>query len=91
MGIYFCGILDRATFQDCTKFPSFITNVLLQLLRDIINGVCYQRYEKHFEQKKGSANVNVSVEQENVEEELYTSVFDDIVSIHISTLMCFCS
>ena len=40
----FCGILDHATFQDCTKFPSVISNVLLQLLRDIINGVCYQRY-----------------------------------------------
>ena len=51
----FCGILDHATFQDCTKFPSVISNVLLQLLRDIINGVCYQRYEKRLEQQKRSS------------------------------------
>jgi len=51
----FCGILDPATVQDCTKFPSVITNVLLQLLRDIINGVCYQRYEKRLEQQKRSS------------------------------------
>ena len=42
--LYFCGILDPTVVQDCTKFPSLITNVLLQLLRDIINGLCYQRY-----------------------------------------------
>ena len=29
-----------AVVQDCTKFPSFIKNVLLQFVRDIINGVC---------------------------------------------------
>jgi len=52
----FCGILDPATVQNCTKFPSAITNVLLQLLRDIINGVCYQRYEKRLEQQKRSSN-----------------------------------
>ena len=50
----FCGILDHATVQDCTKFPSAITNVLLPLLRDIINGICYQRYEKRLEQRKRS-------------------------------------
>ena len=48
----FCGILDPATVQDCTKYPSVITNEHLQLLRDIIDGVCYQRYEKRLEQKK---------------------------------------
>ena len=53
LGLYFCGILDPAAVQDWTKFPSLITNVLLQLTRDIINGVCYQRYEKHLEQQKG--------------------------------------
>jgi len=36
-----CGILDPAVVQDLTKFPSSITKVLLQLVRDIINGVCY--------------------------------------------------
>jgi len=51
----FCGILDPVTVQDCTKFPSVITNVLLQLLRDIINGVFYQRYEKGLEQQKRSS------------------------------------
>jgi len=48
----FCGLLDPATVQDCTKLPSVITNVLLQLLRDIINGACYQRYGKGLEQQK---------------------------------------
>ena len=52
-GLYFCGILDPAAVQDWTKFPSLITNVLLHLVRDIINGVCYQRYEKRLEQQKG--------------------------------------
>jgi len=41
LGLYFCEILDPATGQDRTKFPSLSTNVLLQLVRDIINGVCY--------------------------------------------------
>jgi len=36
--LYFCGILDPVAVQDGTKFPSLITNVLLQLVRDIING-----------------------------------------------------
>jgi len=36
----FMGILALAAGQDCTKFPNLITNVLLQLVRDIINGVC---------------------------------------------------
>jgi len=49
---YFCGILDPAAVQDCTKFQSLLTYVLLQLVRDIINGACYQRYEKRLEQKK---------------------------------------
>jgi len=43
--------LNRSSaVQDCTKFPSLIATVLLQLVRDISNGVCYQRYEKHLEQ-----------------------------------------
>ena len=37
------------------KFPSVITNILLQLVRDIINGVCYQLYEKRLEQQKKSS------------------------------------
>ena len=70
MGIYFCGILDHVAVQDCTKFPSVMTNVLLQLVKDIINGVCYQRYEKRLEQQKGCSNVNVCPAEENLEEEL---------------------
>jgi len=38
--IILCGILDPATVQDRTKFPSLITNLLLQLVRDIFIGVC---------------------------------------------------
>jgi len=68
LGLYFCGILDSAAVQDCTKFPSLITNVLLQLVRDIIYEVCYQRYEKRVEQQKGVQNFNVCVAEENLEE-----------------------
>jgi len=37
----FCGILGPAAVQDRTKFPSSITKVRIQLVRDIINGVQY--------------------------------------------------
>jgi len=43
LGLYFCGILGPAAVQDCTEFPRLMTNALLQLVRDIINGVCYQQ------------------------------------------------
>jgi len=59
LGLYFCRILGPAAVQDCTKFPRLMTNALLQLVRDIINGVSYQRYEKCLEQQKGRLNVNV--------------------------------
>jgi len=36
--------------------PSLVTTVPLQLLRDIINAECYQRYEKRLEQQ-GHPNV----------------------------------
>jgi len=39
-------------------------------VRDIINGVCYQRYEKRLEQQEGRPNVNVCGAEENLEEEL---------------------
>jgi len=65
----FCGILDLTAVQDCTKFPSLITNVPLQLVGDIINEVCYQRYEKRLEQKKGRPKVSVCAAKENLEEE----------------------
>jgi len=52
LGLHFCGILDSTAVQDCTKFPSLITNVLLQLVRDIINGEFYQRYENVLSNKK---------------------------------------
>ena len=70
MGLYFLGILDPAAVQDCTKFPGLITNVLLQLVRDIINGVCYQRCEKRLEQRKGRPYVIVCAAEENLEDEL---------------------
>ena len=53
MGLYFCGISDPAAAQDVIKFPSLMTNVPLQLVRDIINGICYQGHdEKRLEQQK---------------------------------------
>jgi len=39
-------------------------------VRDIINEVCYQRYEKRLEQQKGRSNVNIYAAEENLEEEL---------------------
>jgi len=47
-------------------------------VRDIINGVCYQRYEKRLEQQqKCCPNVNVCVADENLEKEIkLKSVFD---------------
>jgi len=68
--VFFYWILDPAAVQDCTKFFSLLTNVLLQLLRDITNGACYQRYEKRLEQQKGHPDVNVRAAEENLEEEL---------------------
>jgi len=66
----FCESLDSAAVQDCTKFPILLTNVLLQLVSDIINGVCYQRHVKRFEHQKGRPNVNVCAAEENLEEQL---------------------
>jgi len=68
LGLYFCGILDPTAVQDCTKFPSLITNVLLQLVRYIIYKVCCQRYEKRFEQQKGRPYVNFFIAEENLED-----------------------
>jgi len=70
LGLYFCEILDPAAVQDCIKFPSLITNVLVQFVKDIINGACYQRYEKRLEQQKGHPNVKVCSAEENLEERL---------------------
>jgi len=68
LGLYFWVILDPAAVQACTKFPSLITIVLQQLVRDIIYEVCYKDYEKRFEQQKGRPNVNVCVAEDNLEE-----------------------
>jgi len=63
--------LNRTTtVQDCTKFSRLITNVLLHLVSDSINGVRYQRYEKRLEQQKGHPNVNICTAEENLEEVL---------------------
>jgi len=65
------GNLNRTTtVQDCTKFPSSLTNVLLQLVRDVINIICYQRYKNRLEQQKGRPNVNVCTAEQNLEEKL---------------------
>jgi len=40
-------------------------------MRDIINGVCYQRYEKRLDQQqKRRPNINVCAAEDNLEEEL---------------------
>jgi len=41
-----------------------------KLVRDVINGVCHQRYIKCLEHWKNDANVNVHVANENVEDKL---------------------
>ena len=69
MGLYFCEIFDPAAVQDCIEFSS-LTNVLVQLVKDIIHGVCFQRYEKRLQQQKRRPNVNVCAAEKNLEEEL---------------------
>jgi len=47
--------------------------VLLQLVRDIIDGVCYQRFENVLSNKKVvqlGPNCNVCAAEKNLEEEL---------------------
>ena len=41
IAIMFLWTLDPGAVEDCKKFVS-ITSVLLQLVRDVISGVCYQ-------------------------------------------------
>ena len=60
-------------------------------MRDIINGVCCQRYKKRREQQqKDCLNVNVCAAEENFEEELSLNQYFIIVSIQISTVICYC-
>jgi len=42
----------------------------LQIVKDIINRVCYQRFQKGLEHQNGRPNVNICVAEENFEEEL---------------------
>jgi len=67
--IFLWNYLSRCSSR-LPKIFSLITNVLLQLVRDVINGVCCQRYEKRLEQQKGRPNVNDCAAEENFEEEL---------------------
>jgi len=40
-------------------------------VKDVINGVCYQRYEKHIEQQKKVFQMfNVCVAEENLQQEI---------------------
>ena len=72
-GIILLRDLDPATVQDRTKCPGLITNVLLQLVRDIINGVCYQRCENVLSNRKVvhfGPSVDFCPAEKNMEEEL---------------------
>jgi len=40
-------------------------------VRDIINGVCHQRYEKGLQHQKGRPDVNICAAHEHLEVELY--------------------
>jgi len=64
-GLIFLWDFRSCCVQDCTKFPSLITNVLLRLVTDSINGLCYQRYVKRLEQQKGLPYLNVCATEEN--------------------------
>jgi len=57
-------------FTIAQNFLVLTRNVLLQLVRDLIDGVCYQRYEKGLEQQKSRPDLNVRAAEENLEEEL---------------------
>jgi len=39
-------------------------------VRDITNGVCYQRHEKRLEQQKGYPDINVCAAEEDLEEKI---------------------
>jgi len=65
LGVFFCGILDPAAAQDCTKFPSSITNALLQLVRDIIKYVA-----SVMKNVLSNKNINICAPEENLEEQL---------------------
>jgi len=70
LGLYFLLDFRSRCCSRLHKFPSLITNVLLQLVRDITIGVCYQRHEKRLEEQKDHPDVNVCAAEENLEEEL---------------------
>jgi len=67
--IFLCDFRSHCS-SNCTMFPSLITNLLLQFVRDVVNRVCYHRYKKLLEQQKGCLNINVYAAEENLEEEL---------------------
>jgi len=48
----------------------------LQLVRDIINGVCHHLYEKRLEQQKGLPNVNVCAAEKFGRGTIMKSLFD---------------
>jgi len=56
-------------------------------VRNIINGVCYQRYEKHLEQQKGRPKVNFCAAEESLEEEISSNQYTIIISIQTSPLI----
>ena len=66
--ILFLWDFFSAAVQDCTKRPSLIKNVPLQLVRNTINAVRYLRPEKRLEKQKDRPNVNVCAAGENFEE-----------------------
>jgi len=63
----FCGILDPAAVQDCTKIPGLNrkrTPTIIERYHQR-SSVCYQRYEKRLQQQKGRQNVDVCASEEN--------------------------
>jgi len=63
--IYFINFDDGNWRQAEAQLAAF-----LQIVKDIINRVCYQRFQKGLQHQNGCTNVNICVAEENFEGEL---------------------
>jgi len=74
----FVGFQTQLQFKIAENFLLKITNVLLQLLRDILSGVFYQLCVNRFDHQRSRPNVNVCAVEENLEEELLLNQYSII-------------
>jgi len=59
-----------------------------ELVRDVINGICHQRYEKHLGQQKHYPSFNAA--EENLEDQVLHNKISIliIISTHLITTIC---